>query len=85
MAVFTVTTDTDTVDANDGVTSLREALTLANGNTGADKIIFAGYWAAGLTLDRIHAELPGVPFRDHVWAKFLHGNADRVFGEAGVG
>ena len=33
---------------------------------GADKIIFAGYWAAGLTLDRIFAELPQVPFRDHV-------------------
>ncbi len=49
---------------------------------GADKIIFAGYWAAGLTLDRIHAELPTVPFRDHVWPKFLHENAERVFGGA---
>ena len=49
---------------------------------GADKIIFAGYWAAGLTLDRIHAELPSVPFRDHVWPKFLHGNAESVFGGA---
>jgi len=49
---------------------------------GADKIIFAGYWAAGLTLDRIHAELPQVPFRDHVWPKFLRENAEAVFGAA---
>jgi predicted TIM-barrel fold metal-dependent hydrolase len=49
---------------------------------GADKIIFAGYWAAGLTLDRIHAELPNVAFRDHVWPKFLRENAEHVFGGA---
>ncbi len=49
---------------------------------GADKIIFAGYWAAGLTLDRIHAELPNVAFRDHVWPKFLRENAEAVFGAA---
>lgn len=47
---------------------------------GADKIIYAGYWAAGLTLDRIFAELPSVPFKDHVWPKFLRENAERVFG-----
>ena len=34
MATFTVTTNSDVVDANDGVTSLREALTLANGSAG---------------------------------------------------
>ena len=33
----------------------------------------------GLTYDRIFAELPDVPFRDHVWPKFLHENAARVF------
>jgi hypothetical protein len=49
---------------------------------GADKILFAGYWSAGLTLDRIHAELPSVPFRDHVWPKFLRENAEAVFGAA---
>jgi len=49
---------------------------------GADKILFAGYWAAGLTLDRIHAELPQVGFRDHVWPKFLRENAEAVFGAA---
>jgi uncharacterized protein len=46
---------------------------------GADKIIYAGYYSAGLGLDRIFSELPNVPFRDHVWPKFLHENATRVF------
>jgi predicted TIM-barrel fold metal-dependent hydrolase len=47
---------------------------------GADKILYAGYYSAGLGLDRIFAELPSVPFRDHVWPKFLRENAVRVFG-----
>ena len=47
---------------------------------GADKVMYAGYFSAGLGLDRIFAELPGVPFRDHVWPKFLRENAMRVFG-----
>jgi len=51
---------------------------------GADKIMFAGYWSAGLTLDRIHGELPTAPFKDEVWPKFLRENANRVFGEAGT-
>ena len=46
---------------------------------GADKIIFSGYFPAGLTYDRIFAELPAVPFRDYVWPKFLRENAQRVF------
>jgi len=45
---------------------------------GADKILYAGYFPMGLTLDRIFAELPQVPFRDHVWPKFLRENAVRV-------
>ena len=32
----------------------------------------------GLDIDRIFAELPDVPFRDHVWPKFLYENAARV-------
>ena len=47
---------------------------------GADKILYAGYYSAGLGLDRIFSELPDVPFRDHVWPKFLRENAIRVFG-----
>ena len=46
---------------------------------GADKVIFSGYFPAGLTYDRLFTELPDVPFRDHVWPKFLRENAQRVF------
>jgi len=46
---------------------------------GADKIMYAGYYPMGLSLERIFKELPSVPFRDEVWPKFLHENARRVF------
>jgi predicted TIM-barrel fold metal-dependent hydrolase len=46
---------------------------------GADKIMYAGYYPMGLTLERIFTEMPNVPFRDHVWPKFLRENAVRVF------
>ncbi|MBA2326965.1 MAG: amidohydrolase family protein [Actinobacteria bacterium] len=46
---------------------------------GADKIMYAGYYPMGLSLERIFAELPAVPFRDHVWRKFLRENAMEVF------
>lgn len=42
---------------------------------GADKIIYAGYFPHGLTLDRIFSEMPNVPFKDAVWPKFLRENA----------
>ncbi len=42
---------------------------------GADKILFAG----GPSLERSFQELPDVPFRDHVWPKFLRDNALRLF------
>jgi predicted TIM-barrel fold metal-dependent hydrolase len=45
---------------------------------GADKVLFAGYYAAGLTWDRIFSELPDVPFKSDVWPKFLRDNARRV-------
>jgi len=47
---------------------------------GADKVLYAGYFPAGLTLERSFSELPNVPFEDHVWPKFLHENARRVLG-----
>ena len=50
---------------------------------GADKIMFCGYFPAGLTLERQMAELPDVPFKDEVWPKFLRENAIRVFGLKG--
>lgn len=47
---------------------------------GADRILYAGYFPMGLTLDRIFSELPAVPFKDHVWPRFLRDNAVRVLG-----
>ena len=38
---------------------------------GADKIIYAGYFPMGLSLERIMGELPSVGFKDEVWPKFL--------------
>jgi uncharacterized protein len=46
---------------------------------GSDKVMYAGYFPYGLSLERIFSELPDVPFRDHVWPKFLRENAVRVF------
>jgi predicted TIM-barrel fold metal-dependent hydrolase len=46
---------------------------------GADKVMYAGYFPMGLTLERIFTDMPDVPFRDHVWPKFLRENAVRVF------
>jgi hypothetical protein len=40
--------------------------------------MYAGYFPV-LPLERIFAELPQVPFRDHVWPKFLRENAARLF------
>jgi uncharacterized protein len=45
---------------------------------GADKIIYAGYFPMGLSLERIFDAMADVPFRDHVWPRFLHENARRV-------
>lgn len=47
---------------------------------GADKILYAGYFPMGLSLERIFKDMEEVPFRDHVWPKFLRENAVRVFG-----
>ena len=47
---------------------------------GADKVLYAGYFPMGLSLERIVTELRDVGFRDHVWPKFLRGNAARVLG-----
>ncbi len=46
---------------------------------GANKIIYAGYFPMGLSLDRIFRELPDVPFKDEVWPKFLRNNALEVY------
>ena len=36
---------------------------------GADKVMYAGYFPMGLSLEKIFAQLPVVPFRDHVWPR----------------
>jgi hypothetical protein len=46
---------------------------------GAQKILYAGYFPMGLSLERIFREMPAVPFRDEVWPLFLRDNAVRVF------
>jgi predicted TIM-barrel fold metal-dependent hydrolase len=47
---------------------------------GGGKILFAGYYAAGLTWDRIFSELPDVPLKAEVWPRFLRDNALAVLG-----
>jgi len=47
---------------------------------GADRVIYAGYFPSGLSLERIVREFPEVGFKDEVWPKFLRDNAARVFG-----
>ncbi|MDZ7731991.1 MAG: amidohydrolase family protein [Acidimicrobiia bacterium] len=46
---------------------------------GADKIMYAGYFPIGLSLERIMTEMRDVPLKDEVWPKFLRENALRVF------
>ncbi len=46
---------------------------------GADKIIYAGYFPMGMSLDRIFGDMTKVPFKDEVWPKFLRENAAKVF------
>jgi predicted TIM-barrel fold metal-dependent hydrolase len=56
----------------------REIISYAN-SRGSDKVMYAGYYPMGLSLERIFKELPEVGFRDEVWPKFLSENARRVF------
>ena len=46
---------------------------------GSEKILYAGYFPMALSLDRIFSDMEKVPFKDEVWPKFLHQNAERVF------
>ena len=45
---------------------------------GAHKVIYAGYFPMGLSIDRIHSEMPNVPFKEEVWPGFLRDNAARI-------
>ncbi len=57
----------------------RDIIEYAN-TRGADKIIYAGYFPMGLSLERIMGEMPQVGLKDDVWPKFLRTNALRVLG-----
>lgn len=56
----------------------RDIIDFAN-TRGAKKILYAGYFPMGLSLERIFGDMPSVPFRDEVWPLFLRENAIRVF------
>ena len=45
---------------------------------GADKVIYAGYFPMGLSLERIMSDMHHVPFNDEVWPKFLASNARKI-------
>jgi len=45
---------------------------------GTDKIIYAGYYP-GIDYHRLKDEVEQIPFRDHIWPKFLRENAIKVF------
>jgi predicted TIM-barrel fold metal-dependent hydrolase len=47
---------------------------------GPDKLIYAGYFPMGLSIERIMTDMQQVQLRDEVWPKFLHDNAARVLG-----
>ena len=47
---------------------------------GSDRVLYAGYFPMGLSLERIFEDMPSVPFRDEVWPKFLRQNAIRILG-----
>lgn len=48
---------------------------------GADKVMYAGYYPQGLSLERIFRDMPDVPIKDDdIWQKFLSDNARKLFG-----
>jgi predicted TIM-barrel fold metal-dependent hydrolase len=52
---------------------------------GAHKIMYAGYFPMGLSLERIFREMPALPLKPEVWPRFLHDNAAGLFGVAAKG
>jgi predicted TIM-barrel fold metal-dependent hydrolase len=45
---------------------------------GADKVMYAGYFPMGLSLDRIFSDMRQVPFNENVLPKFLYENAKKL-------
>ena len=55
----------------------KDIINFAN-TRGKKKIMYAGYFPMGLSLDKIFKEMNDVPFKDDVWPLFLGENAQRV-------
>lgn len=56
-----------------------EAILKFANTRGARKILYAGYFPMGLSLEQSFAELPDVPLKEEVWPWFLRKNAMQVF------
>ncbi len=55
-----------------------EAIIKYANSRGADKVIYAGYFPMGLSVERIMTDMKDVAFKDEVWPKFLRDNARKV-------
>ena len=55
----------------------KDIINFAN-TRGKKKIMYAGYFPMGLSLDKIFKEMNDVPFNEDVWPLFLGENAQRV-------
>ncbi len=55
-----------------------EAIIRYANTRGADKVIYAGYFPMGLSVERIMTDMKEVAFKDEVWPKFLRDNARKV-------
>ena len=62
----------------------REIIDFAN-RDGRDRVLYAGYFPSGLSLERIFTELAALPLADDVWPSFLRENALRVLNLTGPG
>jgi predicted TIM-barrel fold metal-dependent hydrolase len=56
----------------------REIIEYANSSRGSGKVMYAGYYPSGLTLERIFRELADLPLSAESWPKFLRDNAREV-------
>ena len=55
----------------------KDIINFAN-TRGKNKIMYAGYFPMGLSLDKIFSEMNDVPFNDDVWPLFLGENAKKI-------
>ncbi len=55
-----------------------EAIIKYANSRGAEKVIYAGYFPMGLSVERIMTDMKDVAFKDEVWPKFLRDNARKV-------